>query len=111
MSEELDKKIESLVIEAEALLGTEAERYKLSLEWMLTDIDNCDFVRATRNLISISNDLDEQAKIFIKSKVGEPDGIPLDNLSSRISRGVRLESETIEAFKFLLKEKCGCKLR
>lgn len=111
MSEELDKKIESLVIEAEALLGTEADRFKKALNWMITDIENCDLVRATRNLISISNDLDEQAKIFIKSKVGEPDGIPLDDLSSRISRGVRLEGETLEAFKFLLKENCGCKLR
>lgn len=109
--EDIDKKIKSLVKEADDLLGMDADIYKRELNNMLDAIDDCNFVKATRNLILISNELDDQAKIFLKTKVSESKVIPFDDISSRISRGVRLETETIHAFKFLLSEKCGCKLK
>lgn len=112
MGRELDKKIDSLVKAADKILeGESADRYKKNLNEMIAQVEKCNFNKATRKLIDISEDIHKEAEILVHTKVDHPKDVEFNDLRRKISGSFRLENETIETMKFLLNEECSCKLK
>lgn len=111
MSKDLDNKIDSLVKSADDLLGDGADKYKKDLDELIAQVEKCNFNRATRKLIDISEDIHRGAEVLVHAKVDHPKDVEFKDLRKKISGSFRLENETIEAMKFLLNEKCSCKLK
>ena len=112
MGKDLDEKISSLVREADDLFGMyDADSiYKKPLNDMILHTEKCNFLRAFGNLREILDGTSREIDDYRKAQ--QYSGVELGSEGMlKIQRTHRLENETLQAFKFLLNEKCGCKLK